>query len=134
LQIFGYDIDPERIKDSQVNARNAGVDKDIVFEEKDIKDLWIDQPCGTVICNPPYGVHLGSLREMTPIYVSINKTFRKKTGWALYILTADRRFPDFFKRSRPDKVRKLFNGTIEVNYYQYYGERPGKIKPETDSK
>jgi hypothetical protein len=43
-------------------------------------------------------------------------------------LTADSRFPDFFKRARPDKVRKLFNGTIEVNYYQYFGERPGKGK------
>jgi len=129
LEIFGYDIDPERIKDSRMNARNAGVGEDIVFEEKDIKDLWIDRPLGTVICNPPYGMHLGSLKEMTPIYVSINQTFRKKLGWALYILTADKRFPDFFKRSRPDKVRKLFNGAIEVNYYQYYGSSPAKENP-----
>jgi putative N6-adenine-specific DNA methylase len=74
---------------------------------------------------------MGSLKELTPIYVSINQTFRKKMGWALYILTADRRFPDFFKRARPDKVRKLFNGTIEVNYYQYYGAIPAKENPAT---
>ncbi|MEI8011550.1 MAG: hypothetical protein WCI27_03570 [Candidatus Omnitrophota bacterium] len=42
------------------------------------------------------------------------------------IMVADDRFPDFFKRACPDKVRKLFNGDIEVNYYQYYGERPKK--------
>jgi putative N6-adenine-specific DNA methylase len=133
LKIFGYDIDPARIKDCQVNAKNAGVTEDIAFAVKDVKELWIDKPNGIVISNPPYGVHMGSLKELTPVYVSLNKTFRKKQGWSLYILTADWRFPDFFKRAHPDKVRKLFNGTIEVNYYQYYGDRPGKSKPEPAS-
>lgn len=127
LNIFGYDIDAERIKDCLVNAKNAGVAGDIAFAVKDIKDLWIDKPYGMVITNPPYGVKLGSPKELTPVYVSIHHTFRKKKGWSLFILTADKRFPDFFKRALPDRVRKLFNGTIEVNYYQYHGERePGK--------
>lgn len=123
LNICGYDIDPERVEDSRANAKKAGVGKDIIFEQKDIKDLWVNQPRGTVICNPPYGIKLGSLKELTPIYVTIHHMFKNKKGWSLYILTGDDRFPDFFKRSRPDKVRKLFNGTIEVNYYQYYGEK-----------
>ncbi len=120
LTIFGYDIDAERIQDCRVNARNAGVAGDIVFAVKDIRDLWIDKPYGIVITNPPYGVKLGSQKELTPLYVSINQTFKKKTGWSLFVLTADKRWPDFFKRARPDRVRKLFNGTIEVNYYQYH--------------
>lgn len=124
LQLFGYDIDEERIRDSRINARNAGVDKDIAFALKDVKELWIDKQYGIVITNPPYGVKLGSAKELTPIYVALNQMFKKKTGWSLYVLTADKRFPEFFKRAKPDKVRKLFNGTIEVNYYQYYGERP----------
>jgi hypothetical protein len=40
------------------------------------------------------------------------------------VLTADQKFPDYFKRARPDRVRKLYNGTIQANYYQYYGEKP----------
>lgn len=123
LHICGYDIDPDRIKDSKVNAKKAGVGNDIVFEHKDIKDLWINQPRGVIISNPPYGIKLGSLKELTPLYVTIHHMFKNKLGWSLYILTGDDRFPDFFKRARPDKVRKLFNGTIEVNYYQYYGKR-----------
>jgi putative N6-adenine-specific DNA methylase len=71
---------------------------------------------------------MGSARELTPVYVSIHNTFRKKTGWSVYVITADKRFPDFFKRAQPDRVRKLFNGTIEVNYYQYHGERQPKEK------
>ncbi|MFH0753615.1 MAG: class I SAM-dependent RNA methyltransferase [Candidatus Omnitrophota bacterium] len=128
LKIRGYDIDPDRIRDAGMNARKAGVGDDIVFECKDIKDLWVHEAYGIVICNPPYGVKIGSLKELTSIYITLHNMFKNKEGWSLYILTADGRFPDFFKRARPDKVRKLFNGAMEVNYYQYYGERPRQEK------
>ena len=124
FQLFGYDIDEASIFASKMNAKAAGVGGDIVFEQKEITDLWIDTPHGIVISNPPYGLKMGDYRELNQIYISINKTFRKKKGWSLYILTADRKFPDYFKRSRPDRVRKLYNGTIRVYYYQFYGERP----------
>jgi len=129
LQIFGYDIDEASIKACKINADNAGVGEDIVFEQKDIQDLWIDKPHGVVISNPPYGIKLSDFQEINQLYITLNKMFRKKTGWSLYILTADKKFPDYFKRARPDRVRKLYNGAIEVNYYQYYGERPPKKEP-----
>ena len=126
LDIFGYDIDPDVIEASKANARTAGVGENTIFQQKDIKDLWIDQQYGIVISNPPYGIKLGEFRELNDLYISIHKTFRKKTGWSVYILTADKKFPDYFKRATPDKVRKLYNGPLEVNYYQYFGERPKK--------
>jgi len=124
MQIFGYDIDPDMVVASKANAKRAGVGIDITFEQKDIRDLWIDQQYGIVISNPPYGIKLSDFQELNQLYISIHKTFRKKSGWSVYILTADKKFPDYFKRAQPDRVRKLYNGTIEVNYYQYYGERP----------
>jgi putative N6-adenine-specific DNA methylase len=124
LKIFGYDIDETMIIASKANARRAGVEDDIGFAQKDIRDLWIDQQYGIVISNPPYGIKLLELQDLNQIYISFHKTFRKKNGWSIYILTADKKFPDFFKRAKPDRVRKLFNGNIEVNYYQYYGDRP----------
>ncbi len=124
LQIFGYDIDETNITACRANAKYAGVKKDIIFEPKDIRDLWIDQQYGIVISNPPYGVRLGELRDINQIYISLNKTFRNKSGWSVYILTADKKFPDYFKRSRPSKMRKLYSGALEVNYYQYFGDRP----------
>jgi len=124
LKIFGYDLDHEMIHASQRNAQEAGVADDIVFEQKDVKELWIDKPYGLVISNPPYGVKLGDYQELNQIYISLHKTFRKKKGWSVYMLTADKKFPDYFNRAKPDRVRKLFNGPLEVNYYQYYGERP----------
>lgn len=124
LQIFGYDINEACVEAGKVNARRAGVGGDIVFEQKDVKDLWIDKQYGIVISNPPYGIKTGEFQAMNQIYISLNKTFKKKKGWSIFILTADDKFPDYFKRARPDRVRKLHNASIEVNYYQYLGERP----------
>ena len=124
LEIYGYDINENSIKACQINARNAGVASDIVFEKKDVRDLWIDQQYGIIISNPPYGMRMSEYQEMNQIYISLHKTFRKKVGWSLYILTADEMFPKYFKRAWPDRKRKLYNGNIQVWYYQYYGERP----------
>ena len=132
MQILGYDVDPDMIAASKANAKRAGVGKDITFEQKDIRDLWIDQQYGILISNPPYGIKLSDFQELNQLYISIHKTFRKKSGWSVYILTADKKFPDYFKRAQPDRVRKLYNGTIEVNYYQYYGERPPAVPEPVD--
>lgn len=123
LQIYGYDVDPAAIAVARNNARRAGVEQDIHFEEKDIHDLWIDQQYGILISNPPYGHRMAEYREINAIYITLNKMLRKKKGWSVYILTADDKFRNYFKRGRPDRVRKLFNGNIRVNYYQYYGEK-----------
>lgn len=128
LKIFGYDIDPQVIKACELNAANAGIERDIVFECKDIKDLWIDQQYGIVISNPPYGERISEFKEMNSIYISLHKTFRKKKGWSLYILTADDMFPKYFKRAQPDRIRKLYNGRIKTYYYQYHGEKPDNLR------
>ncbi|MDD5092759.1 MAG: class I SAM-dependent RNA methyltransferase [Dehalococcoidia bacterium] len=124
LQIFGYDIDGKSIESCKINALNAGVKENIVFEQRAVKDLMIDKQYGIVISNPPYGIRMADFREINEVYISLNKIFRKKRGWSVYILTADEMFPNYFKRSPPDRVRKLYNGRIKVDYYQYYGERP----------
>ncbi len=124
LQLQGYDIDPASIEIARSNAAKAGVADDIVFEVKDVKNLWIDQEYGIVITNPPYGIRLAEYQNLNAIYIALNKMFRKKDGWSVYVLTADQKFPDYFKRAQPDRVRKLYNGTIETNFYQYYGRKP----------
>ncbi len=124
LQIYGYDIDEQSIIASKTNAENAGVGDDIIFQQKDIRNLWIDQQYGIIISNFPYGLKMSDFQELNQLYISINKTFKKKKGWSLYVLTADKMFPKYFKRAWPDRSRKLYNGAIEVEYYQYYGERP----------
>lgn len=124
LLLFGSDEDAEAIRIAQQNAALAGVGDDITFEQKALADLWIDQEYGILISNPPYGRRMAEFKEINALYITLNKMMRKKKGWSVYILTADAKFPDYFKRARPNRVRKLFNGNIRVDYYQYYGERP----------
>ena len=123
LKIFGYDADAAVVAVAVNNARRAGVGHDIQFEQKDIHDLWIDQQYGILISNPPYGRRMAEYRDINAIYITLNKMMRKKKGWSVYVLTADDKFRDYFKRARPNRVRKLYNGNIRVNYYQYYGEK-----------
>ncbi len=123
-QIFGYDNDPHVIKIARQNAARAGVAADIQFAVKPVRDLWIDRQYGVLITNPPYGIRLTDKQTINKIYVALNKMFRKKTGWSVYLLTADRKFPQYFKRGRPNRVRKLYNGAIQVNFYQYFGDKP----------
>lgn len=124
LQILGYDIEPSYVKIAQANAKRATVERDIEFRQKDVKKLWIDQQYGILISNAPYGIRIANFQELNQIYIALNKTFRKKSGWSVYVLTADKKFPNYFKRARPNRVRKLYNGRIETNYYQYYGDKP----------
>lgn len=124
LQLHGSDHDAATIAIAQQNAQKAGVAGDIHFEQKDVRALWIDRQYGVLISNPPYGRRLAEFQEVNQIYISLHKTFRKKSGWSIYILTADKQFPRYFKRAKPDRVRKLYNGNIQVNYYQYLGEKP----------
>lgn len=119
LAIFGYDCDPQRIQNSRVNARRAGVDGDIVFELRDICDLQISHPRGVIITNPPYGVKLGETADLARVYLALNKALRDHSGWSLGVISPDKSLPRYFKRGDPQRVRKLYNGTLEVNYYQY---------------
>ncbi len=124
LKIYGYDHDHLAIRASKKNAERAGVTNMITFKEQELSDLWIDKEFGVVITNPPYARRIGNFTEINQTYVAFNRIFKKKDGWSVYVITSDTKFPDYFKRDRPSRKRKLYNGKIEVNYYQYYGRRP----------
>ena len=130
-KLFGYDIDSKVLEVARRNARKAGVADDIVFAEQEVKKLWIDRQYGVIITNPPYGMRMADFQQMNQIYIALNKMFRKKAGWSVYVFTADKKFPDYFHRARPTRIRKLYNGPIEANYYQYVGEKPRVISAET---
>ena len=61
--IQGFDIDPEALKAARANAKMAGVDKLIHFQQRAVKDLRHPKPYGFIITNPPYGGTTGRKRE-----------------------------------------------------------------------
>jgi len=123
--IFGSDIDQEAIALAQNNAIEAGVDDCIHFEQKPLNQVTLHGEYGVAISNPPYGERLGRMQEVHQLYADMGHLFKDPT-WSVYVLTSDEFFePAFGKKA--DAKRKLFNGNIKTDYYQYYGKRPPKI-------
>lgn len=125
LHIIASDIDKEAVKISRGNAYEFGLDDCITFIERDARDIAPKEKYGVIICNPPYGERLGSVKEAEQLYTDIGRTFRQLDTWSVYILSSNEHFERFYGKNA-DKKRKLYNGRIRVDYYQYYGPRPPK--------
>ena len=74
---------------------------------------------GTVVCNPPYGERLMTPREAEELYRDMGKAFSRLSPWQIYIITSHPQFERFYG-IKADKVRKLYNGMIPCNLYQYF--------------
>lgn len=125
-EIFGCDIDEKAIELAKHNSRLAGVDDCIRFEVKPLKEMNTSNfNYATCICNPPYGERLGEIKEVENLYWTMGEIFTKNKTMSSYILTSYEDFEKLFG-IKASKKRKLFNGNVKVNYYQYFGEKPPK--------
>ncbi len=118
---YGTDIDPDCIATAVSNADRAGVGKHIRFFTADAQKISKPEfDCkGTLICNPPYGERMMSMRDAEDLYKNMGKCFADMTPWQIYILTSCEYFEKLYGR-RADKKRKLYNGTIPSILYQFY--------------
>lgn len=123
LRIIGSDIDKEVLSLARYHARQAGVEKQIHFQRQPVKDLKSKFKYGYIICNPPYGERLGEKKEVEKLYKSMGKVFSNLDTWSYYILTSNESFENLFGR-KANKKRKLYNGRIKVDFYQFFGPRP----------
>lgn len=125
LRIHGSDIDEEAISLARYHARQAGVESAIHLQRMDFKDISSRYKYGFIICNPPYGERLGEAREVEKLYVQMGKNFAKLDTWSFYVIASHPQFEKLFGRWA-DKKRKLYNGRILCNYYQFFGPQPPK--------
>lgn len=129
MDIEGYDWDKEVLSLARYHAREAGVEKQIHFQERALADLSTKKKYGCIICNPPYGERLEEMAVVERLYREMGQVFGKLDTWSYYVLTAHPRFEKLFGR-QAQKNRKLYNGRIECHYYQYYGPKPPHAKAE----
>lgn len=128
LTIRGTDIDKDVLSLARYHARLAGVEDRIHWQQAPVAALRARQKYGFIICNPPYGQRLEEMPAVKSLYREMGEVFRKLDTWSYYVLTAHQDFERIFGR-RADKKRKLYNGRIQCNYYQFFGPRP----PRRDS-
>ncbi|NQN68503.1 class I SAM-dependent RNA methyltransferase [Streptococcus suis] len=122
LDIAGSDIDARLVEIAKKNAFAAGVDQDIVFKQMRVQDLRTDKINGVIISNPPYGERLLDDDAIITLYREMGQTFDPLKTWSKFILTSDEQFEKRFGM-QADKKRKLYNGTLKVDLYQFFGER-----------
>ena len=122
LDILGTDIDARMVEIAKRNAEEAGVSEQIVFKQMRLQDLHTDKINGVIVSNPPYGERLLDDDAVTKLYQEMGQTFASLKTWSKFILTSDEAFETKFG-SQADKKRKLYNGTLKVDLYQYFGQR-----------
>lgn len=121
--LVGTDIDEGALKIARHNAEAAGVAGSIHFQRQEIKDLTTSKKYGKLVTNPPYGERFGEKDEVDQLYRELAQVKKSLDTWSFYILTS---YPQLEKvlGGRATKRRKLYNGNIETQYYQYFGPRP----------
>ncbi len=124
-KLYGSDIDAKVIELAKENAAAAGVADCIDFSCKPFSDVVLPCDYGVCITNPPYGERMGSLSDIEKLYGDFGRLFSRNDTWSAYFLTSHEGFEKLYGH-KAVKKRKLFNGNVKVDLYQYPGRRPPK--------
>ncbi|WP_148409202.1 THUMP domain-containing class I SAM-dependent RNA methyltransferase [Murimonas intestini] len=127
VDIQGYDIDGDVVKSARENARAAGVEHMIHFQQRPVSELRHPKKYGFVITNPPYGERLEEKASLPALYREIGESYRNLDAWSMYLITSYEDAEKYIGR-KADKNRKIYNGMIKTYFYQFMGPRPPKIK------
>lgn len=131
LDILGTDIDPKMIEIAKRNAEEIGLGDDITFKQMNLSDFTTDKEYGVIVANPPYGERLGEEDKVQSLYKIMGKVYKPMDTWSKYILTSDLTFESHYG-SKATKKRKLYNGALRTDLFQYWGKRPPR-KPREES-
>lgn len=126
MDLQGYDKDARMLKIARQNASDAEVDHLIHFQQREVKDLSHSKPYGFIIANPPYGERLEDQETLPILYQQMREAFDKLDTWSKYVITS---YEDTEKYlGKPTKKRKVYNGMIRGEFYQYLGPKPPRRK------
>lgn len=125
VDIQGYDVDRSVIRIARRNAKEAGVEHLIHFQERDVRELNHPKKFGFVITNPPYGERLEEKAALPELYRAFGEGFRRLDSWSAYMITSYEEAEKYFGR-KADKNRKIYNGMLKTYFYQFQGPKPPK--------
>lgn len=142
LSITGMDIDPRAVRAARDNADEAGAADDIDIIKMDMtrwepgagipKGASKDDPV-VVISNLPYGKRIGESEGIRAIYRHIREIMDECPNWSFFLITSDKALEKELGR-KADRRRKLYNGTIETQFYQFHGIKPDRAGSEEQAK
>jgi putative N6-adenine-specific DNA methylase len=125
VDIQGYDLDGEVVKAARENARRAGVDHLIHFQQRDVSKMSHPKKYGFIITNPPYGERLEEKADLPALYTTIGEVYKNLDSWSMYMITSYEDAERYVGR-KAEKNRKIYNGMIKTYFYQFMGPKPPK--------
>ncbi|MCD8076338.1 MAG: class I SAM-dependent RNA methyltransferase [Lachnospiraceae bacterium] len=123
--IQGYDMDGEVVRAARENAKRAGVDHLIHFQQRPVSELRHPKKYGFIITNPPYGERLEEKAALPGLYREMGEAFARLDSWSEYVITSYEDAEKYIGK-KAAKNRKIYNGMIKAYYYQFPGPRPPK--------
>lgn len=129
VDIFAGDINPEVLSLAEYHARQAGVGKLVRIKQQNVTGFQPEASYGCIVTNPPYGERMGEVRETHNLYMQMGRSLRALDTWSVFVITSDEAFEKHYGKAA-DKKRKLYNGRIQTNLYQYLGPLPPRKKAE----
>ena len=125
VDIQGYDLDGDVVKAARENAKRAGVDHLIHFQQRDVAKLSHPKKYGFIITNPPYGERLEEKADLPALYTTIGDVYKNLDSWSMYMITSYEDAERYVGK-KADKNRKIYNGMIKTYFYQFMGPKPPK--------
>ena len=125
--IQGYDIDEEIVRAARDNAKRAGVDHLIHFQQRAVADMHHPKKYGFIITNPPYGERIEDKNNLPALYATIGERYRALDDWSLYLITSYEKAQEALGM-KAAKNRKIYNGMMKTYFYQFPGPKPPKRK------
>ena len=117
-KIYGSDIEGKAIAIARANVKNAGLNKYIELERRDLNDIEQVPEHGTLISNPPYGERL-NVEDIEQFYndlgFKLKHTFK---GYNVWLICYDKE--QYFKIGlKPSVKYALNNGGLDCELLQY---------------
>jgi len=131
VDIQGYDMDGDIIKAARENAKRAGVDGMIHFQQRELCDLHHPKKYGFLFLNPPYGERLEEKEALPALYREIGEAYGRLDAWSMYVISGYEDAPNYIGR-KADRNRKIYNGMIKTYYYQFLGPKPPRRNRKTE--
>ena len=125
VDIQGFDIDGDVVKAARENAKRAGVENLIHFQQRPVSALSHPKKYGFIITNPPYGERLEEKEALPELYTQIGEAIRRLDSWSAYMITSYADTERYIGR-KADKNRKIYNGMLKTYFYQFLGPKPPK--------
>ena len=123
LEIRGSDIDAGAIDIAKKAIKHAGFEQTIRVDVMSVESVKPQGKYGCLIANPPYGERLSEKEDVEHVLYKLGVLTAQLDTWSTFILSATKSLEQIFNE-KATKRRKLFNGRIECQYYQYLGPLP----------